>query len=329
MEVFKDSSKWAYLKIYQAGSLTDAAVDGTPLGYKVAATVSLNNGTATARSVARESIGVYKVLITLSDTDLERTVAVTWKFTMPAESFESTKVDYYEVITPYISIKDAESIYAESKGWNWATKVDQNGAALTAAQIYEVESNALMAEQYARYLINAYCNKTFGMRQKTVTSYGEQSDVIVFNERLLSVNKVWENSELVIDNTTNPVFNDFLYSLEITESNYGLRIVDDEDIHEFETINPVYVNGLFGQGYRYDVDAVVGYNSVPSEVQLAARALVTDFYCKDNAWQQKYINSISASDWRIVFDRIKYKGTGNFFADQVLAPHVYQPVVVI
>jgi hypothetical protein len=333
-EVFKDSSQWAYLKIYQSGALTDAATDASPLGYKVTVQVTAGSSAAEARTVVRESAGIYKTLLLLADTDLERTIYVDWKFTMPQSSYESSRRDQYEVITPYFSIKEAEELYAGTLGWNWSTKKDQNGNDLSAAQILQAETYARMAEQYARYLINAYCNQTFGLRQKTVTSYGQQSDVIVFNERLISINKMWENGHLLLDNTSDPVYNELLYPVEITETKYGIREngSDDmmgRDIDEYEVINPVYINGVFAQGYRYDVDAIVGYYNVPSEVQLAARALVVDFFCKDNAWQQKYINSISASDWRIVFDRIKYKGTGNFFADQVLAPIIWQPMVII
>jgi hypothetical protein len=320
-EIYKDSSEYVYLKIYQGGSLHNA--DSTPT-----VVVTDSEGTSLgAHTVQAVGTGIYRILITLADTDLEKTIYVDWSFVVDGTT--TARRDVFEVITPYFSIKDAETMYASSKGWDWDAQTNEFGAALTNTQIQEVRVTARIAEQYARFLINGFCNQTFGLRRKIITAYGQQSDVLTFKDRLLQLYKVWENDELVIDNTTDPVVLETAWPLEITETKYGVRVDNDYDINEYEMIHVTTATGMFPQGWRYDVDALVGYYGVPEDVSLAARALINDFYCKDNSWQQKYINSISASDWRIVFDRMKYKGTGNFFVDRVLEPLVMQTLVVI
>ena len=88
-------------------------------------------------------------------------------------------------------------------------------------------------------------------------------------------------------------------------------------------------NGAFGKDNVYKVAGKYGWDQVPDEVELAAIALMKDYFSKDKAWRDKYLKSISTFDWQFEYDSSTYTGTGNVYVDQILSPYVINQMVVI
>jgi hypothetical protein len=53
------------------------------------------------------------------------------------------------------------------------------------------------------------------------------------------------------------------------------------------------------------------------------------YFEKDRAWKDKYVKNISTFDWKFEFLEQAHTGTGNLYADQLLAPYVVNGMVVI
>ena len=53
------------------------------------------------------------------------------------------------------------------------------------------------------------------------------------------------------------------------------------------------------------------------------------YFEKDRAWKDKYVKNISTFDWKFEFLDKAHTGTGNLYADQLLAPYVVNGMVVI
>jgi hypothetical protein len=54
-----------------------------------------------------------------------------------------------------------------------------------------------------------------------------------------------------------------------------------------------------------------------------------DYFSKDKVWRNKYMKSIKTFDWQFEYNSAVYSGTGNLYADQLLAPYVINKMVVI
>jgi len=47
-----------------------------------------------------------------------------------------------------------------------------------------------------------------------------------------------------------------------------------------------------------------------------------DYFAKDTVWRNKYIKNISTFDWDFEYTSEAYAGTGNAYADRLLADYV-------
>ena len=47
-----------------------------------------------------------------------------------------------------------------------------------------------------------------------------------------------------------------------------------------------------------------------------------DYFAKDRSWRNKYIKNISTFDWDFEYTSEAYSGTGNAYADRLLADYV-------
>jgi hypothetical protein len=94
------------------------------------------------------------------------------------------------------------------------------------------------------------------------------------------------------------------------------------------SINDTY-GGVFKNGSSYKVQGVFGWDEVPKEVNEACIHLMRDYFSKDKAWREKYVESISSFDWNFKYNTQVFEGTGNAYVDQILSSYVLTQMVVI
>jgi len=80
--------------------------------------------------------------------------------------------------------------------------------------------------------------------------------------------------------------------------------------------------GIFKSGVSYKVQGYFGWEKVPDEVEQAAIELMKDFFAKDTVWRNKYVKKISTFDWDFEYTSEAHSGTGNAYADRLLADYV-------
>jgi hypothetical protein len=141
---------------------------------------------------------------------------------------------------------------------------------------------------------------------------------------------------LLIDNINN--VNNWNTVPIISETGFGIR-VDTQNLVDNTvyiangmvppTVNDIGYGGAFKKNVRYRVAGKFGWESVPDNVEQACIQLMGDFFEKDSVWRQKYVKGVKTFDWQFEYTADTYKGTGNAYADQLLAPYVVNGMVVI
>lgn len=299
MELYTGRTQRVYLDVYVDDELVDTDIAPQIQVYDLDTDVLIVAGTAIKET---DDQGHYSYLLRDDFLTVDKNIKVVWTYSV--ESNAMTTVNTYSVVTPYISPREAyvRLGFGREEG-------DAN---------YVHYHDIQQAEKFARFMIENYTGEKFGKYSKSVTAYGQDSDVLFLGERIVSYSTLKENGKLVIDIANN--INNFNFPIEITETNYSLRIVaDGYDIAEGHKKDLVYpLRGSFYNGYRYEVSGIFGWKGVPEKIQLAALMLMKDYFSKDNIWRARYVNSISYGDTDMEFSKQAFKGTGNFYVDKLL-----------
>jgi hypothetical protein len=307
MEVYVNSSD--YINFYIIGGNatgTPTATIKRPGAMDIALIVSYITSTD-------PNVEIWQAYLPLSETQVQDVFDIYWAAVVGSES--TTQINHIEVVTPYVSADDAIA----RLGWN---PYDTN------AINYKSYNEVVAAERIARYVIDRYTGKNFGLVSKSIEAYGQQTDSLYLGETIVVFNKLYENGVLVIDRDDPDL--KWLYDVEITPTGMALRIVAlDVDILEAEWQYVGNISGAFRNGFRYAVDGLYGYAGVPEKVYEATILLINDYLCKDAVWREKYLNHIEVRDWKFTFGPEAFRGTGNLLADQLLQDFVSTNMVVI
>ena len=299
MELYTGLTQRVYLDIYKEDELTAADALPSVKVYDGKTDVLLANLVAKAES---DDEGHYSAVISDNILDVDKEIKVVWDYSVSQNSMQS--VDYYFVVTPYLSTHDIYTKLHLGREHGDANYVD----------FHEIKE----AEKFARFMIENYIGAKFGKYAGTVTAYGQDADILWLGERIISFTSLKENGRLVIDSVNG--INDFNYPVEITDTNHSLRIVSNgDDINEGGQLDIVYpLSGNFYNGYRYEVTGVFGWKRVPEKIQTAALMLVKDYFGKDHIWRTRYVNKVSFGDTDMDFSKLAFRGTGNFYVDKLL-----------
>ena len=287
MEIYRQVSNTVKFQLPEGVTdveVTAALNDGTPIALTPVA------GTETA--AVREFALPY-----IND---EGVVKVFYKFN--AETFNGTELvtvtDTYDVVTPILSDGEIKDVHPNA----------------TQEEIVRIE-------KATRHIINAHTGQRFGRFVGVRKVSGNDSNALFLPERLLSISTVngQDASKHFSIDADGYVLRHYPWGVPPVKADYfGLHIHTGGVIH-----NP---NGVkLGDWYRsktYDINGVWGWDEVPSQVREAAKLLVNDYACADNAYRDRYLTSMTAADWRIQFNSGAFAKTGNVRADQLLSDFV-------
>jgi hypothetical protein len=320
IEILKNTSPQVALNIY-SGTLDDDPSVEISFGSNV---VYLS-GTKTVPTPAGTS-EQWTVTLPLEATANQQQITAHWFFYIDSEEFQQEF--FYDVCTPLVMPIDS----AAELGFSLSETSSK----------YRSEKELLSAERAARYTIEQVTGFSFGKESKTVTAFGQNTDILVLNDQILSISQIKENGVVVYNPTNN--INEFVYTFEPTESGRSIRVASYGDIREYEgepliniaggnSENSYSSTGLrasaFKGGSRYEVTGTYGFNSVPGDVQQAAILLINDFLCQDSTWRTKYVQQASMSDFKFTFFKEAFSGTGNAIADRILSRYQTMDMVVI
>lgn len=295
-EIYVDTSQYIYFDLY------NTTATGTPTAVLKRDGSPDQNLTVSAATAPTGVTQRWRAYISIDETADPGVFSVTWAAVVGGETI--TKVDYFEVVTPYVTPEELAAKY------NWSfNPSDAN---------YRSRDDVVAAERIARYTINSYTRRTWGPQQKTVSSYGQNTDVLTLTEPIVSISELYENGELVRTNTD---FTKFGYDVEVTETGFGIRTISPDylDLDEQESLRVTGVAGKFRQGYRYTVKGTFGSSIIPQVINDCTSILANDYLCKDASWRAKYINHVQMRDWKFNFEKEAFRGTGNLIVDRLLS----------
>lgn len=308
----KGSQEKIYLNVYIDGELAQA--DSLPTLVIIDANTG-NSLLASTTAIDEQPSGIYSWMLNQSVTNLNRVIQVTW--TYYANGILATEDQFYSIETSYASTSEI---------------VDFLGYGSQSSDLnYHDPKDISNAEKLARTIIEGYTNIKFYTYYGSQEVFAKGSDAVELTEKILSIDKVWENDLLLIDNTVNPVFNNFGFGLEITPTGRAVRIVNAGwDVRYDNQVDPaVLFYGRFRDNSRYKFQGQMGYKYVPEDIKLACMLLVNDILANDYNWRNKYLAKVNLSEISFEMAKGAFNGTGNIAVDNILDLYRNLNIVII
>jgi hypothetical protein len=273
--------------------------------------------TTLTSSLDENNPGTYSINIPYQYTNRNRTLRLQWDYNVGGTNVK--KQDEVYVITPYVDFNHAQDM-------GFSTDSSDPG--------YKSYKELLAAEKYARKQIEQHTGQNFYLYDDVYIVYGHESDVLPLPAKIAELYYLYSNDILMIDNIEE--INNWNYNTIVSESGYGIRInranMLDNTVYTANGMVPPSIHdysGVFKSGVPYKVYGRFGWEKVPDNVELAAIELMKDYFSKDTMWRNKYVKNISTFDWDFEYTGDAYTGTGNAYADNLLADYVLTTKVEI
>ena len=265
----------------------------------------------TVTSIADENNpGSYVAYIPFQYTDRNRTLRLKWEYYI-GEKYISREDEVY-VVTPYVDFNHVQDL---------GFSIDSSDPG------YKSYKELILAERYARKQIEQYTGQKFYLYDDVYSIYGYDSDTLPLPAKIQDLHELYANDILLLDNIHS--INNWNYDVEITTTGYGIRVnranLLDNTVYTANGMVPPSINdgsGIFKSGVQYKIQGRFGWEKVPDDVELAGVELMKDYFSKDKTWRNKYIKNISTFDWDFEYTSEAYAGTGNAYADRLLADYV-------
>ena len=303
------------LNVYSNGELTQADVLPTVTVYDADKDSTPLTGYNVIPATNDPDAGVYSYLITPALTQLNRVLEIKWNYLIGGIATYQT--EFYSIETTYSTVSeiiDAYSFGTQSSDVN-----------------YKSINDILRAEKIARIVIDNYTNQTFGTYYglQEITAIG--SDAIELNEKILTVDRLYEDGILVIDYTLTPVLNNFGYNVEITPTGFAVRIINNSSDVRYSNQTDLIVMyyGKFRDNTRYLVQGQMGWKYVPEDIKTASIMLIGDILSNDFNWRNKYLVKVDLSEISFEMDKAAFTGTGNIVVDDILNGYTRLNIVII
>jgi hypothetical protein len=262
-------------------------------------------------SMDENNVGIYSVNIPYQYTNRNRTLMLVWRYNVGGIAVKKEDIVY--VVTPYVDFNHVP---------------DMGFSTDSSDPSYKSYKDLQAAEKYARKQIEDYTKQKFYLRDDVYVVYGYDSDILPLPEKIYEIHELYFADQLLVDNI-NEIYNSN-YEFIITETGYGIRVnrenMLDNTVYSANGMIPPSIhdlyNGAFQSGVPYRVQGRFGWDQIPDNVELAAIELMKDFFSKDTMWKNKYVKKISTFDWDFEYTGNAYSGTGNAYADKLLADYV-------
>jgi hypothetical protein len=312
--ITRNSQEKIYLNIYADGELTQADEIPTLTIYDADTNLIVHEIENVAVLYDTED-GVYYYFIDQHVTSANRTIQVVWRYLL--NGVIGYEYDYYKI----------DKAYADPSEIIDFLGFGSNPSEVNYHDIKEIQS----AEKLARTIIDGYTMQTFGRILGSQEQMGNGSDAIQLTERMIRIDKVYENGLLVIDNTVSPAVNNFGFPIEISPTGKAVRIINAGwDVRYDNQVDPtILYYGRFRDGARYKFEGLIGYNYIPEDIKLATMLLVGDIVSNDFNWRNKYLKKVDLSEISFEMAPGAFNGTGNVVVDNILDLYRNHNIVVI
>lgn len=309
------SQEKIYLNVYNNGVLTQSDSLPTLSIYDANSDATALVGFSSISAVDENDQGVYSYLLTPALTQINRMLEVRWSYRVGGNL--TTQTDFYQVETVYASTSEI---------------IDFLGYGSEPSEInYHNVTEIVSAEKIARTIVDGYTGQKFSQRYGYQEVFAKGSDACQLTEKMISIDKVWENDQLLIDNTLSPVYNNFGFPLEITPTGFAIRITNTGwDVRYDNQVDPtILYYGRFRDNARYRFQGTIGYKYIPEDIKIATMLLVNDILSNDYNWRNKYLQKVDLSEISFEMAKGAFNGTGNIAVDNILDQYRHQNIVII
>jgi len=325
-EILKNTNAPIYHQVFWKGGVVDADALPTVKVYDITEdpeeeVPTASQLVATLTSEKDETnIGSYAVYLPLQLTSSAATYRLLWEYTVET-SVVSYRHDVF-ITVPYVDLYQASTALGIS--------TDPSDPS------YKSFSDLAEAERYARRRIEEYTGQRFYIYGDVYRVLGSDSDTLPLPDKIDTIDRLYMNDILLVDNLTTPVTNNWNYDLQISETNFGIRInranMLDNTVYTANGMIPPTIHdsdGIFRNNVMYEVHGKFGWRKIPQEVELACIELMKDYFAKDNTWKNQYVKNIQTFDWQFEYNSEAFTGTGNAYADRLLADFVVSKASLI
>lgn len=231
-------------------------------------------------------------------------ISVKWavRYTEPSDGLEYTinRVTPVEAVTPILSRAEIRAI---------------------DPFVFETNAETDKIERAVRHVVQAYTGQEFGHYVGTESVKGTGSEVLFSPRRIIELENIdglVAGASFVVDPEG--------YLVRFTP--WGVPPVK-ADYHGLHMHTGGVIHNPYGVKWQkwneksiYRLTGRFGWEEVPSQVKEAAKLLVNDYACADAQYRDRYLQSMTAADWRIQFHSGAFLRTGNVRADQLLSEYV-------
>lgn len=228
---------------------------------------------------------------------------IIWTYVVDEDQF--SKRQRVDVVTPILHIATIKSLV---KPPAYVAGVDE----LT-------DSQAMSLERKVRYAIQTYTGKYFGTFKGQVTGTVRGSKIY------------WPLDPITIDAYSVPYWPNQkvpYYDPKMDVIIYPNVSRINPEIAWGTASNEVVVGNL-PAGNKVTATGLFGYESIPGDVEEAARILLNDYSCNEANYREMYIANVRNADWRFEFRANAWAGTGNAVVDDMLSHYLDNYMVVI
>jgi len=309
------SNEKIHFRVFKDGVLSQADSSPTVSIYDADLGGNPIQGFSNLSVIDEPDAGEYSLMLTSAITQINRMLEVKWSYVLDGHPYVSSS--FYSVETVYSSVSEIQDFL----------QFGPRPSDLNYHSVEEIQS----AEKIARTIIDGYTGQKFDRRYGTQEMFGKGSDGIELVEKMLTIDKMWENDSLVVDNTSDPIYNTFGFGLELTQTGFAIRIINaDWDIRYDNQVDPVILYyGRFRDNSRYKFQGEIGYKYVPNDIKIASMLLVNDILANDFNWRNKYLKKVDLSEISFEMAGGAFNGTGNITVDNILDQYRHQNIVII
>ena len=191
----------------------------------------------------------------------------------------------------------------------------------------------LTEERRIRTYIQSEVLENFYKENKIVVAYGEDSDVLYIDKRILFIDSIYENDVLIYTASTDAISASYLSESDVDK--YAIKAVGapttssdvvnisyqtgtGDRVFEHTGIYLITYDQLFKKNTKYTVKGIFGWDSVPSEIEMATTMMVEDRFCRDIAVRNKNIQKLQNDAYTIEYADGFQDGSGNILADHII-----------
>ena len=262
----------------------------------------VQNGAGTF-SASTESSITYNIGLNVDTTSYDRNIKIEFVTTSSAGAYND--IQYASLIRPYASPSRILEL------------ADIPASASANTDLLR------RLEKKARLSLNSYIGDSFYKEKRTLTVFGQNTDIITTPIPIQRIDKVYEDDLLVYERDNSTYQLDF--PLEIDDSGTRIKIVNsssnNKEILEFPKFSVFYYEGIFKKDFSYKIDGIWGWEYIPADIELATALLVEDYLCNDFNIRNKNIGQLSNDSYNIKYGSDFSTGTGNLIVDNLIAKY--------